>query len=73
MRRKFISILVVCLLLLFTMASCSLDSAFESLQGNKYFEWGWISVDIKNVSAVNDAINNTETVNDIFNDEAVLT
>ena len=69
MRRKFISILVVCLLLLFTMASCSLDSAFESLQGNKYFEWGWISVDIKNVSAVNDAINNTETVNDIFNDE----
>lgn len=69
MRRKFISVLVVCLLLLFTMASCSLDSAFESLQGNKYFEWGWISVDIKNVSAVNDAINNTETVNDIFNNE----
>ena len=58
MGKRIVNVLTVCLVLLFALSSCSLDSALEALRGNKYIEWGWTEADTTNVNAVNDAITN---------------
>ena len=60
MGKRIVNVLTVCLVLLFALSSCSLDSALEALRGNKYIEWGWTEADTTNVNAVNDAITNIE-------------
>ena len=60
MKKTVVNVLTVCLVLLFALSSCSLDSALEALRGNKYIEWGWTEADTTNVNAVNDAITNIE-------------
>ena len=60
MKKTIVNVLTVCLVLLFALSSCSLDSALEALRGNKYIEWGWTEADTTNVNAVNDAITNIE-------------
>lgn len=61
MGKRIVNVLTVCLVLLFALSSCSLDSALDALRGNKYIEWGWTEADTTNVNAVNDAITNIET------------
>ena len=63
MKKTIVNVLTVCLVLLFALSSCSLDSALEALRGNKYIEWGWTEADTTNVDAVNDAITNIKTDN----------
>lgn len=63
MGKRIVNVLTVCLVLLFALSSCSLDSALEALRGNKYIEWGWTEADTTNVDAVNDAITNIKTDN----------
>lgn len=63
MGKRIVNVLTVCLVLLFALSSCSLDSALEALRGNKYIEWGWTEADTTNVNAVNDAITNIKTEN----------
>lgn len=63
MGKRIVNVLTVCLVLLFALSSCSLDSALDALRGNKYIEWGWTEADTTNVDAVNDAITNIETEN----------
>lgn len=58
MGKRIVNVLTVCLVLLFALSSCSLDSALDALRGNKYIEWGWTEADTTNVDAVNDAITN---------------
>ena len=58
MGKRIVNVLTVCLVLLFALSSCSLDSALDALRGNKYIEWGWTEADTTNVNAVNDAITN---------------
>lgn len=60
MGKRIVNVLTVCIVLLFALSSCSLDSALEALRGNKYIEWGWTEADTTNVNAVNDAITNIE-------------
>lgn len=61
MGKRIVNVLTVCLVLLFALSSCSLDSALDALRGNKYIEWGWAEADTTNVNAVNDAITNIKT------------
>ena len=61
MGKRIVNVLTVCLVLLFALSSCSLDSALDALRGNKYIEWGWTEADTTNVNAVNDAITNIKT------------
>ena len=63
MGKRIVNVLTVCLVLLFALSSCSLDSALDALRGNKYIEWGWTEADTTNVDAVNDAITNIKTDN----------
>ena len=63
MKKTIVNVLTVCLVLLFALSSCSLDSALEALRGNKYIEWGWTEADTTNVDAVNDAITDIKTDN----------
>lgn len=63
MKKTIVNVLTVCLVLLFALSSCSLDSALEALRGNKYIEWGWTEADTTNVNAVNDAITNIKPEN----------
>lgn len=63
MGKRIVNVLTVCIVLLFALSSCSLDSALEALRGNKYIEWGWTEADTTNVNAVNDAITNIKPEN----------
>lgn len=59
MGKRIVNVLTVCLVLLFALSSCSLDSALDALSGNVYGKLG-VKFDNPAADATKETIDNTE-------------
>ena len=67
MGKRIVNVLTVCLVLLFALSSCSLDSALDALSGNVYGKLG-VKLDNPAADATKETIDNTKVAK---NEEAI--
>lgn len=71
MEKRIVNVLTVCLVLLFALSSCSLDSALDALSGNVYGKLG-VKFDNPAADATKETIDSTDVTNPTSEDGGII-